>query len=78
MKSSTVSPGTSRGAEHQTLVDTHFHSRVTEWKDVYEQESVEGAIYRKRLDIVLRWIDELVIPADKRFLKLDVEREDAL
>ena len=70
MKSSAVSPGISRSAEHQTLVDTHFHSRVTQWRDVYEQEGVEGAIYRKRLDIVLRWIDELAIPTGQKVLEI--------
>jgi len=70
MKSSAVSPGISRSAEHQTLVDTHFHSRVTQWRDVYEQEGVEGAIYRKRLDLVLRWIDELAIPMGQKILEI--------
>ena len=70
MKSSAVSPGISRDAEHQTLVDTHFHSHVTQWRDVYEQEDVEGAIYRKRLDIVLRWIDELAIPPGQKVLEI--------
>ena len=70
MKSSAVSPGISRDAEHQTLVDTHFHSRVTQWRDVYEQQGVEGAIYRKRLEIVLRWIDELAIPTGEKVLEI--------
>jgi SAM-dependent methyltransferase len=70
MKSSAVPPGISRDAEHQTLVDTHFHSHVTQWRDVYEQEDVEGAIYRKRLDIVLRWIDELAIPPGQKVLEI--------
>ncbi len=70
MKSSAVSPGTSRSSEHQTLVDTHFHSSVTQWRDVYEQEGVEGVIYRKRLDIVLRWIDELAIPTGEKVLEI--------
>jgi SAM-dependent methyltransferase len=70
MKSSALSPGTARSSEHQTLVDTHFHSRVTQWRDVYEQEGVEGVIYRKRLDIVLRWIDELAIPTGEKVLEI--------
>ena len=70
MKSSAVSPGTSRSSEHQTLVDTHFYSSVTQWRDVYEQEGVEGVIYRKRLDIVLRWIDELAIPTGEKVLEI--------
>ena len=70
MKSPAVSPGIPRDAEHQALVDTHFHSRVTQWRDVYEQQDVEGAIYRKRLDIVLRWIDELAIPTGEKVLEI--------
>jgi len=70
MKSSSVSPGISHSAEHQTLVDTHFHSRVPQWRDVYEQDGVEGAIYRKRLDIVLRWIEELAIPTGQKVLEI--------
>jgi len=70
MKSSSVSPDISRSAAHQTLVDTHFHSRVTQWRDVYEQDGVEGAIYRKRLDIVLRWIEELAIPTGQKVLEI--------
>ena len=70
MKSSAVSPNISGSPEHQTLVDTHFHSRVTQWRDVYEQEGVEGAIYRKRLDIVLRWIDDLAIPTGEKVLEI--------
>lgn len=70
MKSSAVSPGILHSAEHQTLVDTHFHSRVAQWRDVYEQEGLEGAIYRRRLDIVLRWIDELAIPTGEKVLEI--------
>jgi ubiquinone/menaquinone biosynthesis C-methylase UbiE len=56
--------------EHQTLVNTHFASHVAQWRDVYEQAGVEGAIYRKRLEIVLSWIDELALPAGKKVLEI--------
>jgi len=70
MKSSAIPSGISHSAEHQTLVDTHFHSRVTQWRDVYEQEGLEGAIYRKRLEIVLSWIDELAVPTGEKVLEI--------
>jgi ubiquinone/menaquinone biosynthesis C-methylase UbiE len=70
MKSAAVPPGISRSAEHQTLVNTHFHSCVEQWRDVYEQAGVEGAIYRKRLEIVLSWIDTLAIPAGEKVLEI--------
>ena len=70
MKSSAVSPGILRSAEHQTLVNTHFHSNVAQWTDVYQQAGVEGAIYRKRLEIALEWIDELTMPAGKKVLEI--------
>src|SRR5206468_4617666 len=45
-------------------------SHVAQWRDVYEQAGVEGAIYRKRLEIALSWIDELSIPAGERILEI--------
>jgi ubiquinone/menaquinone biosynthesis C-methylase UbiE len=56
--------------EHRTLVDAHFQRHATEWKDVYEQASVEGAIYRKRLAIVLEWIDTLAMPVGEKVLEI--------
>jgi ubiquinone/menaquinone biosynthesis C-methylase UbiE len=57
-------------AVQQRLVDTHFHSHVSQWRDVYQQAGVEGAIYRKRLEIVLEWIDELAIPVGQKILEI--------
>jgi ubiquinone/menaquinone biosynthesis C-methylase UbiE len=70
MKSSAVSRSVLHSAEHQTLVDTHFQSHVAAWRDVYEQVGVEGAIYRKRLDTVLRWIDGLAVPRGEKVLEI--------
>jgi 2-polyprenyl-3-methyl-5-hydroxy-6-metoxy-1,4-benzoquinol methylase len=56
--------------EHQTLVNTHFESRVTQWREVYEQAGVEGAIYRKRLELVLRWIDKLSLSVGEKVLEI--------
>lgn len=70
MKPLAVSPDISHRAEHQTIVDTHFHSNVAGWRDVYDQISVDGAIYRKRLEIVLKWIDELAIQSGEKVLEI--------
>jgi len=58
------------GAAQQKLVDAHFQSHVAQWRDVYDEALVDGAIYRKRLEIVLRWIDELAIPAREKVLEI--------
>jgi ubiquinone/menaquinone biosynthesis C-methylase UbiE len=70
LKSQPVPTDIAPGAGHQTLVDTHFQSHVAQWRDVYEEAGVEGAIYRKRLEIVLKWIDELAIPAGEKILEI--------
>src|SRR2546430_16944745 len=70
MKSPAVSPDISHRSEHQTLVDTHFDLNVAGWRDVYDQINVHGAIYRKRLEIVLEWIDELAIPGREKVLEI--------
>jgi SAM-dependent methyltransferase len=57
-------------ADHQGVVNAHFQSHLAQWKDVYAEDGVEGAIYRKRLEIVLSWIDELVLPAGKKVLEI--------
>src|SRR5215469_18189048 len=70
MKSLAASPDISHRSDHQTLVDTHFDLNVAGWRDVYDQVSVDGAIYRKRLEIVLSWIDELAIPSGEKVLEI--------
>lgn len=58
------------GAVQQKLVDTHFQAHVGQWRDVYDEAFVEGAIYRRRQDIVLSWIDELAMPAGEKVLEI--------
>ena len=70
MKPPAIRLSISQSAEHQALVNTHFDSQVARWRDVYEQPGVDGAIYRKRLEIVLRWIDELAIPTGAKVLEI--------
>jgi ubiquinone/menaquinone biosynthesis C-methylase UbiE len=72
MKSPTASSGILQNTEHQTLVDAHFQSHVARWKDLYEQAEAgnDGATYRNRLELVLRWIDGLAFPAGERVLEI--------
>ena len=58
------------GNRQQELVDAHFHSRADRWKKVYAEPTVEGAIYRKRLAIILEWVDELGLPAGEPVLEI--------
>jgi ubiquinone/menaquinone biosynthesis C-methylase UbiE len=57
-------------AAQQTLIDTHFQAHSAAWRDVYEQKNVEGEIYRRRLQIVLEWIDNLSIPIGEKALEV--------
>jgi ubiquinone/menaquinone biosynthesis C-methylase UbiE len=58
------------GAVQQKLVDTHFQEHVGQWRDVYDEALVDGAIYQKRQEIVLGWIDELAMPAGEKVLEI--------
>jgi ubiquinone/menaquinone biosynthesis C-methylase UbiE len=57
-------------AEQQKLVDSHFQSYAGRWREVYEESGIEGAIYRKRCAVVLRWIDELAMPLREHVLEI--------
>jgi ubiquinone/menaquinone biosynthesis C-methylase UbiE len=58
------------GAEQQKLVDAHFELHAGRWRDVYAENSSEGAIYRERSLTVLRWVDELAVPHTDRVLEI--------
>ena len=60
----------SPSAEHQKLVDADFQSHAARWREIYEEVSVEGAIYRERLAVVLRWVDELAMPLGEQILEI--------
>ena len=58
------------GSAQQRLVDAHFQAHVSKWRDVYDETLVEGAIYRKRQEIALGWIDELAMSAGEKVLEV--------
>jgi len=60
----------SPSAEHQKLVDADFQSHAARWREIYEEASVEGTIYRERLADVLTWVDELAMPLGERILEI--------
>lgn len=57
-------------AEHQQRVDEHFQSHANRWREFYEESSIEGEIYQRRLAMVLGWVDELGRPAGERVLEI--------
>lgn len=65
-----VGANSSLSAEQQKLVDALFQSHAARWRQVYEEVSVEGAIYRERLAAVLRWVDGLAMPPGEHVLEI--------
>lgn len=60
----------SESSAQQDLVREHFQSESKNWRDVYEEQTTQGEIYRKRLDIVLDWIDRVNLPAGANILEI--------
>jgi ubiquinone/menaquinone biosynthesis C-methylase UbiE len=58
------------GSAQQKLVDAHFQEHVSKWRDIYDETLVEGAIYRRRQEIALGWIDELGMSAGEKVLEV--------
>jgi ubiquinone/menaquinone biosynthesis C-methylase UbiE len=55
----------------QTSLDrttAHFDSASDFWRALYEQEGLEGVIYRERMQHALSWIEELRLPPGARVL----------
>ena len=46
----------------------HFDAAADEWRDVYEADTLEGVIYRARMEAALAWIDEIAPPPGARAL----------
>lgn len=65
-----VSADMSPRVAQQKLVNQHFRSHVARWSEIYKAASVEGAIYRERLMVVLRWADELAMPPGEHILEV--------
>ncbi len=56
--------------DHQERVESYFDSKSSYWTEVYGTESVLGVIQRRRMALVLEWIDELALPRESRILEV--------
>jgi 2-polyprenyl-3-methyl-5-hydroxy-6-metoxy-1,4-benzoquinol methylase len=55
---------------HQQQIDSHFDGSAQHWRDLYDDQSLEGVIHQYRRSLALRWIDELALPARARVLEV--------
>lgn len=46
----------------QRETDAWFGETARYWRDVYDQEGLQGLVYRQRMQTVLGWIDALSLP----------------
>jgi ubiquinone/menaquinone biosynthesis C-methylase UbiE len=51
-----------------SLVEQHFHADTLFWKNVYLQDTLNGAIYRERRAGVLKFVDSLCLAPGSRAL----------
>jgi ubiquinone/menaquinone biosynthesis C-methylase UbiE len=56
--------------EAQRRVDAYFATQVTAWTEVYGSAGLVPSIYRQRLAISLRWIEELALAPGERVLEV--------
>lgn len=58
--------------QSQEAVDRCFDSAAAYWRDVYREGSLQGLIYRRRMETALRWVDELRLAAGAAVLEVGV------
>jgi SAM-dependent methyltransferase len=46
------------------IVERYFDSEASYWRDVYEDQALQGLIYRERMQTALRWVQELELAAE--------------
>lgn len=56
-------------APRQWLVDAHFRSGATSWRDVYLRNDLSGQIHRQRQSAALALVDKLRLPPHARVLE---------
>ncbi len=55
---------------HQQQIDRHFDASARHWRDLYDNQSLEGMIHQGRRSLALRWIDELALSGRVRVLEV--------
>ncbi len=58
------------GVEEQKRTDAHFEAASTYWKDIYEFDDVDAAIYRNRRSVVLELVQKLALSTDWPILEI--------
>jgi SAM-dependent methyltransferase len=54
----------------QREIEACFGEAARYWRDVYDQEGLQGLVYRQRMQTVLGWIDALSLPHGARVLEV--------
>lgn len=54
----------------QTGVAHHFQATATDWERIYHASTVYGSIYQDRMQIALRWIEQLRLSGMARLLEI--------
>ena len=62
------SHGVLAAAGSQDLVAVYFQAKSSYWKEVYQESTLDGVVYRDRMALTLRWIEELRLPDGERVL----------
>jgi D-aspartate ligase len=58
------------GTSPQGVVDRFFDRSAEYWRDVYQQDGLQGVIYRERMEAALRWIGDVRLPPGARVLEV--------
>ncbi len=56
--------------DSREVVASYFDSVARYWLDVYDQEGLQGLIYRQRMEATLRWVAELGLPPGAAVLEV--------
>jgi ubiquinone/menaquinone biosynthesis C-methylase UbiE len=54
----------------QAIVDLHFESAARDWERIYHESTLYGRIYQDRMEITLKWIDQLQLPENATLLEI--------
>lgn len=55
---------------YQGIVDAFFRNDSNYWRDVYQEDTLDGWIYRQRQSTVLQMAEELALPGQARVLEV--------
>lgn len=59
-----------QGPVQERSVDRYFDREASYWRDVYDQTNVQGRVYRRRMELAMRWVDEADLAPDSPVLDI--------